>query len=216
MKPHKILSMSVILIAAVASATACTKPGHDFWGNPEPTATPVPEFDATCAAPDADAAQAAFDPAGFDRPPGVRPGNSWIVVGLEVTALSPDGLDGYCVPIAVHLYNRSGEADVIRINSLGVEPGPFDFITTTPFVGRYMALQYDPTEERFQGRPPVYEFHVDATYLQERDLFNTDRPVALRCAITIWGAAVVADITPVAVRSNVSCTFSGNDHWQHF
>lgn len=98
---------------------------------------------------------------------------------------------------------------------MGVEPGPFDFITTTPFVGRYMALQYDPTLERFQGRPPVYEFHVNGTYLQERDLLNTQRPVALRCAITIRGATVVADLAVVADRSTVQCTFSGNDYWNH-
>lgn len=212
MKLQKIV-LSIVAIAAVVASTACSD--KDFWGNPTPTATPLPEFDATCAAPNADPAQATFDPADFNQPPGVRPGNSWIVVGLEVRALSPDGSGDYCVPVAVHLYNRSGETDVIRVNSLGVEPGPFDFITTTPFVGRYMALQYDPTEERFVGRPPAYEFHIDATYLQERDLFNTQRPVALRCAIMIWGAAVVADLTPMAVRPNVSCTLSGNDHWQH-
>lgn len=201
-------------LVGALTLTACS-PGSDLWGNPRTTETPTPRFDDVCAAPDADPAQAAFDPRGHERPPNVRPGNSWIVVGLDVRALSPDGSGDYCVPIALHLYNRSGEADTLTLDSNGVETGPFDFTTTTPFVGRYMALQYDPTEERFAGRPPNYEFHLDARYLEDMDVFNTARPVALRCAITIWGAGVVSDLALVSERRNVSCMFAGNDHWQH-
>lgn len=211
----KLIIMSMMGVVVMTLTTGCGG-GTDFWGNPKPTDTPMPHFDDTCAAPDADPAQAAFDPMGHERPPGVRPGNSWIVVGLEVRALSPGGSGDYCVPIAVHLYNRSGEADALPLNDMGVEPGPLDFVTTTPFVGRYMALQYDPTEERFAGRPPNYEFHLDATYLEERDAFNTERPVALRCAMTIWGAVIISDLAPVKERRSVSCSFAGNDHWQHF
>lgn len=209
----------LLLVAGlVMSLAACGTPGTDFWGNPIPSETPVPEFDATCAAPEADPSQAWYDPNwSHARPGSVRPGNSWIVVGIEVRALSPLGDAEWCAPIAVHVYNGSTEADALVIDGNGLQAGPRDFITTTPFVGRYMALQYDPTEERFAGRPPMYDFQIEATYLHERDVFGDQlgRPKALRCAITYEGATIVQNMALVSDGAQfVTCRFTGNDHWR--
>lgn len=181
---------------------------------------PIEENAASCAVPRVPSTSYSYDPSGSERPADVRPGNSWIVLELEVKALSPGDLNTeYCVPIGVHVYNRTGEADTITINDGGVEPGPFDFTASTPWTGRYVALQYDPTEERFAGRPPMYEVHVAATYLRERDFNAHDvgaEPVAIECRIRIHGASVAEDFVMMGDRDNVSCTFRGNDFWQHY
>lgn len=208
-------------VLVVSMLSGCTP--VDFWGNgPDPTPT-VPAIDASCASPLADVDQGLVDPAvASARPADVRPGNSWIVVGVEVRAVSRDVLTRQyvdaCIPVAVHLYKRSVEADTIDGSA------PVDFTTTTPFVGRYLSFQYDPTLERFQGRPPTYEFHIDASYIVERDIYNTDVDVVLRCAITINGASIASDATIIRGEDipgthrgrTVQCTFTGNDHWNHY
>jgi hypothetical protein len=202
---RKILAAST---AAVLTLTGC---GTDFWGNP----TPEPSDDGSKCVAGPVAPPPPFDPAAQERPSGVTPGNSWIVFELEVRALSPAGSNDYCVPVAVHVYTRSGEADTVALDSKGMVAGPFDLRTTTPWTGRYVALQYDPTDERFAGRPPAYEVHLDATYLADRDTLNEVAPRALRCAIKLRGATVATDLVVVAAGSNVRCELRGNDAWIH-
>jgi hypothetical protein len=151
----------------------------------------------------------------------VVPGNSWIVFELTARAVAPgagNALDptvaDYCVPINVHVYSRPGEADTVQIDEVGFEAGPFDFVTTTPWTGRYIALQYDPTEERFAGRPPSYEVHLQVRYDRERDLGNPVEPVALGCAIRIdSGQPIAVDLAQLPSRTAVECVLKSNEGW---
>lgn len=202
----------VVAMIVFASVTGCGD--VDFWGNPVPDPSAAPSMEDICETGSAPAP--AYDPGFGGRPPDVRAGNSWIVVELEVRALSPTMDRDFCIPIAVHVYFRSGEADAVAIGPAGVESGPFDWITVTPLTNRFVALQYDPTEPRFQATPPRYEVHLDATYLRDRDTFNTEIPVALRCALKVKGATVVQDLALVDERNNVQCTLVGSDHWNRF
>lgn len=221
---RKIVSalMGVMMVFAVGACApvaggSADEPAVDFWGNP------VPKDDAgqaACAVPSGPAVKAPLPYTG-GRPADVLPGNSWVVFELTSRALPPGGgpLDtyaaDYCTPINVHVYTRPGEADVVRIDQVGFEAGPFDFITTTPWVGRYVALQYDPTEERFQGRPPSYEVHLLVRYDVDRDRTNADVPTALACTIrTANGTAISMDIARITDRPNVECVLKGNEGWQ--
>jgi hypothetical protein len=193
-------------------------PNTDGWGNPIPVG---PDGQESCAVP---SGRPVVDPpytAG--RPHDVKPGNSWIVFGFSVRALPQEGqqhpLPGeapydYCVPIAVHVYTRSGEADTLQIDDVGFSAGPFDFVTDTPWIGRFLGLQYDPTEERFQGRPPTYEVHLLAKYQRERDFAHTEEPLALSCSILIDGAAINTDLAMMPGRDTVECVFKSNDYWR--
>ena len=220
MRKRATLLLAAVMVTALAGCSGST----DFWGNPDPSPTNTEiTIDDVCAAPEADSVQGQFDPAtGQGRPGDVRPGNSWIVVGIQVHAAAEEDITHRvvqaCVPIDVHVYNRTREADAALLNHIGVEPGPFDFKTTTPFVGRYMAAQYDPTDERFAGRPPTYEFHVEARYAVERDVFTSQRPIAIRCAITINGATIVSSLSTLKAAEGglVQCVFTGNEHWNHY
>lgn len=205
---------AVMGIVTFASVTGCGD--VDFWGNviPDPTPTEVPVQD-TCAT-GLGQPPPAYDPYTNIRPADVRPGNSWLVVELEVRALDPIGKDpDYCIPIGVHVYSRPGDADTILLGHNGMEPGPFDFISATPMT-RLVGIQYDPTEPRFEVNAPHYEVHLDAVYLEERDGFNVGQPMAFRCALKIRGATVALDSTLVTDRTSVTCTLTGNEHWNRF
>ena len=199
-------------LTALATLTLATGCNTDFWGNPQPgpsdegTTCPVGEGPVAPPPP--------FDPAAQQKPAGVTPGNSWIVFELEVRALDADGNRDYCIPFAGHVYARSGEADTVTLDGAGLPGGPHDFTGTTPWAGRYLALQYNPTEQRFAGSPPAYEVHLDATYLAERDAHNPP-PAALRCAIRLRGATVAQDLSVIAKGSNVRCELHSNDYWIH-
>jgi len=200
--------------AALAVLLLPTGCDTDFWGNP----IPGPSDDGTkCVNAEPVAPPPPVDPASETRPPGVADGNSWIIFELEVRALGTDSDRDYCIPVAVHIYTRSSEADAVALDSRSMVVGPFDILTTTPWTGHYVALQYDPRLERFQGRPPAYEVHLDATYLDDRDIYVTGNPPprALRCGIRIRGALVAQDIAVVADRSNVRCELRSNDYWIH-
>lgn len=193
----------------------------DFWGNEIPADTP----DDSGACPNAVVPPIPPHQAPY-RPADVRPGNAWIAVELEVRALGMgiggDVLDNeFCVPVIVHVYNRSGEADTLSLNGLGFESGPFDFVSSTPWGARWVALQYDPTEQRFQGRPPTYEIHLDTTYDGERDIWTGSvaiKPLQLSCALKIDGATIVRQTVPIerGVTTGVQCTFRSNDYWKHY
>ena len=222
------LMVGVTMLVATMGCTGTTGNGGaspartDFWGNEIPADTPN-DSSADCpvvAVPPIPPHQAPY------RPSDVRPGYAWIAIETEVRALGMgtggDELDNeFCVPIIVHVYNRSGEADTLSLNGLGFESGPFDFVADTPWAGRWVALQYDPTEQRFQGRPPTYEVHLDATYDGDRDAWAGSvaiRPLQLSCALKIDGATIVRETVPIqrGVTTGVQCTFRSNDYWKRY
>jgi hypothetical protein len=228
MDMRKIVSalMGVMMVFAVGACAptsgggSADEPAVDFWGNPVPKDG---AGQAACAVPSGPAAKAA--PYMGGRPADVLPGNSWIVFELASRALPPnEGANGpygyvsadYCVPINVHVYTRPGEADTVQIDQVGFEAGPFDFVTTTPWIGRYVGLQYDPTEERFAGRPPSYEVHLQVRYDRERDLDATADPEALSCSIRV-GVGIVNpiayDIAIMPERTAVECVLKSNEGW---
>lgn len=225
--------VGVAMVFAVGLAAACgpipsssNGPNTDGWGNPLTTDDGGAEACATAQGP-------AVAPVPYvgGRPPGVLPGNSWVVFELTVRAVPP-GADGalsptvadYCVPINVHVYTRAGEADTVIVPG-GFEPGPFDFVTTTPWSGRYVALQYDPTDDRFQGRPPVYEVHLQVNYDRARDegfagensLVENGDPVALGCAIrSDDGTAFAIDLAQLPGRTAIVCKLKSSDGWHPY
>jgi len=220
--------VGVAMVFAVGLAAACTTgpgglssngPGTDSWGNPIPTG---PDGTEACAVPSGPARPPV--PYLGGRPRDVLPGNSWVVFELTSRAVAPGDNDplsatvaDYCVPINVHVYTRPGEADTVQMDQVGFEAGPFDFVTTTPWTGRYVALQYDPTEERFAGRPPSYEVHLQVRYDRDRDLGNPNEPVALGCGIrTDNGTAVAIDVAQLPVRIAVECVLKSNEGWHTY
>lgn len=226
--------VGVTMVFAVGLAAACgptgassNGAGTDGWGNPIPTDA---AGQAVCAVPSGPARPPV--PYMGGRPADVRPGNSWVVFELTARAVAP-GLGSittpttadYCIPINVHVYTRPGEADTVQIDDVGFEAGPFDFVTTTPWNGRYVALQYDPTDERFAGRPPAYEVWLNVNYDRARDegfagdnsLAESGEPVALGCAIrTDLGTAMAADMAELPGRTAVECVLKSNDGWHPY
>jgi hypothetical protein len=216
----------VTMMFAVGLAAGCgpenlssNGPNTDGWGNHIATG---PDGTEACAVPSGRPVVDA--PYTGGRPKDVLPGNSWIVFELTVRAMPPDeGRDAltpvtadFCVPVNVHVYTRPGEADTAQIDQVGFESGPFDFVTTTPWTGRYVALQYNPAEERFQGRPPAYEIHLQARYDLERDMMSPEAPEALACTIRINGAPVAFDLAVMPSRQAVECVLKGNDGWHPY
>lgn len=214
-------------MVALLSTSACGPagqlssegPGTDSWGNPISSG---PDGTEACAVPSGPPVLP--KPYVGGRPRDIVPGNSWIVFELTARAVAPGmgnvfnpTVADYCVPINVHVYTRPGEADTAQIDEVGFEAGPFDFVTTTPWAGRYVALQYDPTEERFRGRPPAYEVHLQVRYDRERDFGNRDEPVALGCAIRAdRGAPLAADLAELPARTAVECVLKGNEGWHPY
>jgi hypothetical protein len=121
----------------------------------------------------------------------------------------------YCIPVAVHVYTRSGETDAVSLDNMGFEPGPYDLITTTPWQGEFVALQYDPTDPRFVGRPPDYAVYLNSIYLSERDMVNQATPMALRCSIWNRGVEIVKHEVSVSSPGSglVSCGLIDNRYW---
>jgi hypothetical protein len=246
MDMRKIVSalVGVAMVFAVGLAAGCgplpessssdePESNVDFWGNP---IAKDDNGDPACAVKSGAPVPPGGVPYVGGRPRDVRPGNSWIVFELTARALPPaPGGSGtgfepyafdYCVPIAVHVYTRPGEADTVQLDEVGFEAGPFDFTTTTPWTGRYVALQYDPTDERFAGRPPAYEVHLQVAYDQARDegpmgdhssVYSGD-PTALACAIRIAGVgnAVAYDLAQIGQRNAVECVLRSNDGWHTY
>jgi hypothetical protein len=174
-------------------------PAFDSWGNETRTSEPM-----ACTVPGASPLApplpgSAFDPLDRQKPLDTPPGHNWVTMSLRVVALSPDLNKNYCVPIHVHYEKRTAEPDLF-INGQGpvvVE----DFYTTTPWRG-YVSFDYDPTQERFAARPPMYGVTLTATYLPLTDTLNVDTPIALGCHIQLFGANVAGDmITPLTSGS---------------
>ena len=200
------------MVTSLALGVAGCAPGGDnidFWGNP----VPGPSAEPTCAVPTM-APPPPYDPSSGRRPPDIAPGYSWLVFELEVMAISTGGDIYFCVPVGMYAYARSAEAYTVNTNPRVA--GGMEWVATTPITRQYLSLQYDPTEERFAGRPPEYEVHVSATYLRERDEFNTEMATAMRCAIKIDGATVATDLVLTRDHDTVSCTLKSNSGWHHY
>lgn len=208
---RKIVSLLLTGVFAVIALTGCgPERPKDFWGNPiggdpqacaVPTGPPVP--------PDV-----LLNPSVHERPKGVLEGNSWVVIEYEVRAL-PGNLDdpiGYefCVPADIHVYAMPGDADVQAYGVNSMDVGPFDFHVQTPWIGRFIFLQYDPREERFAQRPPTYKITMDAKYVREKHL-GAD-PFALACKLKIDGGIMAQDIAIIAQREQASCSLTGNTY----
>jgi hypothetical protein len=214
------MAFAVGLAATGCGPLSSNGPNTDAWGNP----IPVDAIgNPSCAVPSGPAVAPA--PYFGGRPADVKPGNSWVVFELNARALPPDqGKDGpnsyitadYCIPINVHVYTSPGEADTVQIDEVGFRAGPFDLVTTTPWTGRYVGLQYDPTDERFAGRPPSYEVHLQVRYDRDRDFGATADPEALSCTIRIGVGMtnpIAYDIAMMPERTAVECVLKSNEGW---
>lgn len=205
------VTMAVVLAACVAPSGDGPTRDLDFWGNPIEA---VDETTCEIVRPPAPP----YDPATDTRPPDVTPGFSWMTYEIEVEALSADGnLTRLCVPVEAYAYSASGEPDTLTLNRAGLPAGAVTWTTVTPIRGEYLALQYDPTEERFTGRPPEYEVHISAKYLPALDEVADRGPFMLVCTIRVAGAPVRRE--PVVVNgedelTTASCTLTGNTGWR--
>lgn len=210
--------------------TGCAPPaGSDFWGNPIPDSTcpaPVYEPPLPTAAPDALSI--------WGRPIGTPEGWGWMVFYFEVLGLATNGefMDNrFCLPVDIHIFGKAGEADLLMLDPAGAPVQPEGFMTTTPWFGRF-AIQYNPMEPRFAGRPPNYEIHLDAAYAAGRDVAVTQNPTfplnskasGLGCRIATdlshgWDSPdtqlVAQDIGLFPVKSVASCVFYGDQFNYH-
>lgn len=205
-------------VGLVLALTACTTlpeptgtpPATDFWGNPVPSDDPEATCEITPPAP-----PPPYNPADDTRPPDIKPGYSWMTYELQVQALSNDGaLTELCVPVNAHAYSLSGEPDTLTLNRLNLPATAISWLDVTPLHGHFLALEYDPTEERFAGRPPAYEVHISATYIGE-----PRPPFTLVCTIRVAGAALRREYAVIGTEdgfSTVSCTLTGNVGWRPY
>lgn len=204
-------------MALLMALTGCTAGGStDFWGNPAPSQRPA--ADAICDQPTLVPGFHRADDGDVNgwhqRPSDVAPGNNWVLLGVSVRALATNDLEGmhnrFCAPIRVHIELSALEHDV----DLARHPGgrSYDIEATTPWENHYIPVDYNPAEERFQGRPPYYRITVTATYLGERDVFlkSPDVPIALGCEIKLMGASVSTDLATLPGISTVECEFVSN------
>jgi hypothetical protein len=210
---RKIVSLLLTGVFAVIALAGCAnKPPTDFWGNP------IEENDPQhCAVPTGPAVppEILLNPSVHQRPKDVRPGNSWVVIEYELRALPAD-LAGtasgyeYCVPADVHVYAQPGDADVQAYGVNSMDVGPFDFHVQTPWIGRFIFLQYDPREERFAQRPPSYKITMEAKYVREKH--TGPDPFAMACKLRIDGSARAEDVAILTQREQVSCSLTGNTY----
>jgi hypothetical protein len=173
------LAMSILILSACS-------PGVDFWGNPVPS--DEPQGAATCAQPEAPPPS---DP-NLDKPADTPPGHNWVTYGLSVVALSQDLDANYCIPVEVS-YTKSVTDPDLAVDNRRNLPATVTLTTSTPWL-EFVSFDYDPTLERFQGRPPTYKIELTATYLAKNDRFDLASHLALACRIHILGAPVVQDI----------------------
>lgn len=175
------------LVLAVLVSACGYQPRHET-----PTQAPRPQI---C---DAGVVPAPPDRAAGLRPTVVPPGWNWIAISPEVRALKANDTQAdYCVPFAVHVYGTMVGAPTIPMFGAGGNQIvlPYDAILTTPWVGDYLLLAYNPNSERFRNTPPVYELTVIATYQGGTDVFGGGHEMsAFRCALKANGATVVQSL----------------------
>jgi hypothetical protein len=209
---RKIATLLMGALMVTAALAGCAKPPTDFWGNPVDPGDPQ-----HCAVPTGPAVppDILLNPSAHQRPKSVREGNSWVVIEYELRALPPEMGEGsgfeYCVPADVHVYAQPGDADVTVYGVDSFDVGPFDFAVQTPWIGRFIFLQYDPREERFAQRPPSYKITMEAKYAREKDTRTTE-PFALACKLKIDGGIMAQDIALIATRNQVSCSLTGSTY----
>jgi hypothetical protein len=191
------LSLAVVVILAL---TGCSG-DKDFWGNPINTPEPPPK---TCKVPGSDPLT---DPV-LRKPAGTPPDNRWITYELSVQAVNPvNRSTEFCVPIYV-IYRRKVSDPDLLINGTMRSEEIIQGYATTPW-RTYVSFDYDPTIERFQGRPPQYEIEMEANYLTEIDGFNKLTAMGFACTIRVGGVGVVQDLKtprgePVTCRAHIS------------
>lgn len=171
--------MSILVLSA------CSPGGIDFWGNPVPSDEPGTPTCTTSEAPPPS------DP-DLDKPADTPPGHNWVTYGLSVIALSRDGNRNYCAPVEISYTKSVTDPDLVVDNRRNL-PSTVTLTTGTPWV-EWVSFDYDPTLERFQGRPPTYKIELMATFLPDLDQFALEDVVALACRIHILGAPAVQDI----------------------
>jgi hypothetical protein len=203
-----VFAVTTLMLAGCAGS----EPPKDFWGNPVDPGDPQ-----HCAVPSGPAVppDILLNPRAHQRPKSVRPGNSWVVIEYELRAL-PATLNGgtgfeYCVPADVHVYAQPGDADVTVYGVDSFDVGPFDFAVQTPWIGRFIFLQYDPNDGRFASRPPSYKITMDAKYVPEKDVQSIP-PFALGCKLKIDGGIRAQDIAIIQQRSQVQCKLTANTY----
>jgi hypothetical protein len=183
----------LIAIGLVTTTLTLTTGCANWFGNepqptPSPTECPIKEV---AAPPDSSSLS-------INRPREVPPGYSWIVLALEVRALKANDTQAdYCIPFMLHVAaSQEGNPAPILMASLksGVRTLPYDAQAITPWFGDRIMFAYDPRSERWRTKPPQYELHLSATYLQDLDLFNVGPLAAFRCVIQANGASIVQDL----------------------
>jgi hypothetical protein len=209
---RKIATLLMGALMVTATLAGCAQPPKDFWGNPVDPKDPQHCAVSTGPAVPPDIL---LNPSVHQRPKEVREGNSWVVIEYELRALPPEIGEGsgfeYCVPADVHVYAQPGDADVQAYGVNSMDVGPFDFAVQTPWIGRFIFLQYDPREERFAQRPPSYKITMEAKYAREKDT-RTIEPFALACKLKIDGGIMAQDIALIATRNQVSCSLTGSTY----
>lgn len=192
---------AILTLTLVASISACA-PGHgagvDFWGNPiESDAAAVAACGVMLSAPTVPGTSVTdqLSPDDYQvRPPGVAPGNSWIMIGVHVRAMDAavpgDGME-YCASIDVHIEVEAIEGDTELDGHPGA-PRVYDFEVATPWLNHFVPFDYDPRDPRFTGRPPRYKISVTATYSPD-DFPGFAPPALLTCDLTIRTGIVATD-----------------------
>jgi hypothetical protein len=202
------------LLAAATIALTMTTSGCAVRPPPEP------DPDPTCRVRDTgDTVDEKYDPFSGTRPPAVPFGWGWVVVTLEVRALPPvDSVEpryDQCVPVSVHVYGTQEGIPALTIFANGAPHQlPYDANMTTPWVGTYFVLAYDPNSPRFYQRAPKYSLVLRATYQADRD-FGDSPPTALSCAIRIAAGFPVKEdlvILNKFEKGFVNCSFEGNTY----
>ncbi len=178
-------------------------PGVDWFGNPPPDSDPI---DPSCEVPAVAPPRAAV--AGnpeLSRPINTPPGHNWITYGIVVNALSQNMYNDLCVPVHIVVTRNTSEPDS---QVLGHEN--YEFWTHTPWMG-VISFDYDPTLDRYQGRPPHYQIIVRADYQSEYDQFKNPggiAPVAIGCVIRLNGAAIAG--LPIVPGGTCETEFNDN------
>lgn len=210
-------SAAVAALLALLLAAACGPPAGDgpavSWNDPN---------DDACVTRDVPAVPA-FTTYDKPRPPLLqtpeRADWPYQTISFEARALPPVDLPTgteHCVPIALHVMVTGPTPDdtsgpfVVLPDGVTTGTLPYDTITTTPWVGAYVILAYNPKSERFSS-PPTYSVVFEVTYLEERDA-PTNNPVGIRCAIHVADTEVTQVMTLTASSRFVHCDHTGRTY----
>lgn len=214
---------TLLLVTTGCAAGGDADGGIDFWGNPISCRLPAYEEPFPTRGPGAESLTG--------RPIETPEGWGWMVFYFEVLGIASNGTsmdNRFCIPVDIHIFGTAGEADLAMLNPMGEPVTPDAHASTTPWFGRF-AIQYDPTDPRFAGRPPTYEIHLDAAYEPARDIQVTQNPTfgpetratGIGCRIlvnTTWGggpietAAMAQDVGIFPRKTTSTCVYRDNKY----